>query len=378
MTGSENHVTELRTPFRKRTLGEVRLGLPAARVAEPDEPIADVPDDSHLVEIRQRFTVEPAWHRARIAAAYLIMEFSDPRIRVRELSGLTTGPATEMVVSELPQGCGWLAGDPLGVATAPRAGEVRAKLWVPRDLAELTGVNRFDCTILRPAWGRRRLHAGSSPVPFSIALPPGWALRPPPPPQPVSSRRPAVRLCMAADTESYGRFTTGEAARSQERLVEVLATARRNAGIPEQEVDLQPSGDGQFAILPAGLDETAVIPRLVEGVHVALATVNADLSDRARLRLRIALHRGHVAPGVNGWVGAVTIGVHRLLDCAPLRSRLARERVADFALIVSDVVFNDVIVAGIEGLDPAEFEPVEAILPDKNFAERAWVLVPRR
>ncbi|WP_290054900.1 hypothetical protein [Amycolatopsis solani] len=347
-------------------------------MAEPDELTSEVPAGSGLVEIRQKFTLALSWHRARIAAAYLITEFSDPRVRVRELSGVTTGPATEMAVSELPQGCGWLVGDPLGVAAAAQAGETKVKLWVPRDLAELTGVNRLDSTILRPAWSRRRLHAGTSPVPFSVALPPGWAQRPLPQPQPVSSRRPAVRLCMAADTEHYGRFTTGEAARSQERLVEVLAKARRNAGIAEPDVDLQPSGDGQFAILPTGLDETTVIPRLVDGVRAALATVNADLSDRARLRLRVALHRGHVAPGVNGWVGAVTVGVHRLLDCEPVRSRLARDRASDVALIVSDVLFNDVIVAGTEGLDPADFEPVEAVLPDKDFAERAWVLVPRR
>jgi hypothetical protein len=377
MTGSAWRVAELRTPSRKRALGEVRLGPPTAHRADPGELAGEAPEGLGLVEIRQQYTLAPAERRARIAAAYLITEFSDPRVRVRELSGVAAEPATRMVVSELPQGCGWLAGDPLGVTAAPRTGAVRATLWVPQDQAVLTGVHRFDSTILRPAWHRRRLHAGIGPVPFSVALPHGWAQRPLPPPRPVSNRKPAVRLCMAADTASYRRFTTSEAARSQERLVEVLATARRSAGIPEPEVDLQSSGDGQFAILPTGLDETVVIPRLVEGVRTALATVNADLSDRARLRLRVALHRGHVAPGVNGWVGAVTVAVHRLLDCAPLRDRLERDHAADFALIVSDVLFGDVIADGGGILDPAAFEPVDAVLPDKDFAERAWVHTPR-
>jgi hypothetical protein len=376
MTETEWRVAELRAPSRKRALGEVRLSPPTAQPAEPDNPATEVPETLGLVEFRQRYTLDPAERRARIAAAYLIAEFSDPRVRVRELSGVAAEPVTAMVVSELPQGCSWLVGDPLGETPVPRTGEVRATLWVPRDQGELTGLSRLDSTILRPAWHRRRLHGGIHPMPFSLLLPAGWAQRPLPPPRPVSSRKPAVRLCMAADTESYGRFTTSEAARTQERLVEVLARARRNAGIPEPDVDLQPSGDGQFAILPTGLDETVVIPRLVEGVRAALATVNADLSDRARLRLRVALHRGHVAPSVNGWVGAATVAVHRLLDCPPLRHRLDRDRTADFALIVSDVLFSDVIVTGGD-LDPAGFEPVDAVLPDKHFAERAWVHTPR-
>ncbi|WP_410586469.1 hypothetical protein [Amycolatopsis sp. lyj-23] len=375
MTESEWRVAQLRTPSRKRPLGEVRLGLPQVQSVES---VDEAPEGLGLVELRQQYALEPVGRRARIAAAYLITVFSDPRIRVRELSGTATEPAAELAVSESPQGCGWLAGDPLGVTSAPLAGEVRATLWVPEDRAELIGVNRFDSTVLRPAWHRRRLHAGIAPVPFSVALPSGWMRSPLPPPRRISNRKPAVRLCMAADAASYRRFTTSEAARTQERLVAVLTEARRAAGIPEAEVDLQPSGDGQFAILPTGLDETVVIPRLVEGLRTALAAVNADLSDRARLRLRVALHRGHIAPGVNGWVGAATIAVHRLLDCGPLRSRLRQHQSADFALIVSDVLFDDVIATGGGALDPAAFEPVDAVLPDKEFAERAWVHTPRR
>jgi hypothetical protein len=376
MTSPEWHVVELRTPFRKRALGEVRLGLPTARAAEPDTSVTDVPEGQGLVEVRQQYEVELADRRARIAATYLICRLSDPRVHVQHLAGVTAEPTTGMAVAELPQGCGWLVGDPLGMHAIPRSGEVHATLWVPQDQTELTGFSRLDSTVLRAAWYRRRLHAGISPVPFSVALPPGWTQQPPPALRPISSRKPAVRLCMAADTESYSRFTTSEAARSQARLVDVLARARRSAGIPESEVDVQASGDGQFAILPTGLDETVVIPRLVQGIRTRLAAVNADLNDRARLRLRLALHRGHVAPGVNGWVGAATVTVHRLLDCAPLRSRLERDRSADFALIVSDVLFNDVIAASGGDLDPAGFEQVDAVLAEKDFAERAWVHTP--
>ncbi|WP_410674061.1 hypothetical protein [Amycolatopsis sp. cmx-4-68] len=374
MSSPNADAADLRNPARKRALGHLLLEPPTVQAVSFDVATEDVPADMGLLELRQRYQLRSVSRRGRLVAAYLVTEFADPRVRVHRISGKTDS-AFDVVVSEFERGCGWLIGDPLGAAPVSGSVEVRATLWVPLDRAELTGTRRLDVTLLRSAW-RRRVHGGIRDLPFALPLPDGSARLPLAPPRPVSARRPAVRLCMAADTESYGRFTSSEAARSQERLVQVLAQARRHAGIPEPAVDLQSSGDGQFAILPAGLDETVVIPRLIDGIRTALAAANGDLSDRARLRLRVALHRGHVAAGANGWVGAATVAVHRLLDCAALRERLGRARSADFALIVSDVLFGDVIMSGLTPLTPAAFDEVLACLPEKQFSERAWVHSP--
>jgi len=74
-------------------------------------------------------------------------------------------------------------------------------------------------------------------------------------------------------------------------------------------------------VLRTGLDESEVIPALVHRVPDRAREVNADLNERARLRLRIALHRGHVERGANGWAGDSAVGVHRLLDSGPARRR---------------------------------------------------------
>lgn len=372
MTGAESASAELTGSGGR--LGAARFGPlhvgPAAGVdAEP------LPGTAFF-ELRTRFELEPAGRP--FVAAHLVVGFDDARVQACEATG--ESPGLPMAISELPGGCGWLLGDPLGHTPIPAAGEVRAVLCAPADLTAASGVTRLDVTALSGRGHPRRFHGGCRPVRFEVPLPDGWALAARPAPgraRPVSDRPPAVRLCVAVDTESYSRFSTGEAARSQQRLVDVLARARRHAGLREADVDLQQSGDGQFAILPAGVDESAVIPRLVSAIRAELAETNADLNAHARLRLRVALHRGHVAAGVNGWVGSATIAVHRLLDSAPVRAALAREHEVDFALIVSDVLYTDIIADGYGSLDPAEFAQADVLIPEKNFAQRAWVHVPR-
>ncbi|TWP46709.1 hypothetical protein FKR81_34540 [Lentzea tibetensis] len=190
-------------------------------------------------------------------------------------------------------------------------------------------------------------------------------------------QRPAVRLCTAADVERYSRFTDLQASRAQERFTSALRKARVNAGLAESEVDLQASGDGEFAVLPPGIDETEVIPRFVAELTIALREVNADLSDHARLRLRVAMHRGLLAPGVCGWVGTSAIAVHRLLDSPAARSALAEHPDADFALIVGDTLYRDVIAHGHRGLSAGSFREVVVEIPAKRFSEVAWVHLGR-
>ncbi|MEU5260485.1 hypothetical protein [Amycolatopsis sp. NPDC021455] len=354
-----------------RRFGEVRFEPPQASAADV---ASEPPPGTAFLEFRTGFAVDAA--SAPFVAAHLVAGFDDPRVRVWEAAGADR----PMAIGELPEGCGWLLGDPLGHEPIEPAGEARAVLCAPADLTAVTGFLRLDGTVLAGRGRPRRSHGGCPPVRFAVGPPEGWsrtASPPVSPPRPVSPRPPAVRLCVAVDTESYSRFSTGEAARTQQRLVAVLARARRQAGLREPDVDLQESGDGQFAILPAGVDESDVIPRLVSAIRAELAVTNADLNAHARLRLRVALHRGHVAAGVNGWLGGATIAVHRLLDSAPVRAALAREPDADFALIVSDVLYTDIIADGYGSLDAAEFAPADVVIPQKNFAERAWVYVPR-
>ncbi|MEU8068931.1 MULTISPECIES: hypothetical protein [unclassified Micromonospora] len=259
----------------------------------------------------------------------------------------------------------WTYEDPRGVLLLPRSYAVHALIEVPADLAELHGT--IDMHVDVSTRTSTVLHADlrdSIAFSESIQVTAG--------PADVAGSA-AVRLCMAADVSGYSSRTNAETERIQSLLVDVLARARRAAGIADSAVAPQAHGDGQFTVLPSGIDESVVIPRLVEELGAALCEVNAIAAPEARLRLRLALHRGLVKPACNGWVGSSTIAVHRLLDSPPLRAALRDNAAADFVLGVPDVLFKDVIVHAAEPPLPGDFTPVIVDLPEKSFVEHCWV-----
>lgn len=323
-----------------------------------------------------------------VVAAFVRLDFANPAVVATELRIMAADRPLGSVptsVSVLGGGrYGWLLGDPLGSVPIPGEFTVHALLPVPgRAAGPLTVTARVDATMLGTGrWWRslarshvRCLH----PAEFVVALPGPGAIEPADDHPPMASkyRRGMVRLCLAADIERFSRFRMPEATRAQQRFVDVMAQAREHAEIDESAVELQESGDGQFAVLPAGVDESMVLPRLIEGLRIALAQVNTDLNAHARLRLRVAMHRGHVAPGANGWVGETSIAIHRILDSEPVRAALATNESSDFALIVPEVLYREVVSQRYAWLNPDEFVQTEVALPAKGFTAPAWVYVPR-
>jgi hypothetical protein len=185
-----------------------------------------------------------------------------------------------------------------------------------------------------------------------------------------------VRLCLSADLENFSRFRRVEATSAQNRLIEALRRARRHAGIREEHTALQPSGDGEFAILPPGLNGPVAIPKLAEGLWMALREINQDLSDHARIRLRVAMYQGHVSPGHSGWCGYATTAVHRLLDSPAARTSLDENSKADFVFLVGTDIYRDYISDDQGWLSPEQFNRVTVDMPAKGFHETAWIFIP--
>jgi len=184
----------------------------------------------------------------------------------------------------------------------------------------------------------------------------------------------AVRLCMAADVVGYSRRRNAETEVLQHDLVRILGQARQAAGIGAGLVRPQPAGDGQFTVLPVGIDESAVIPALLHELGERLTDRDRGRAPVEAMRLRVALHRGLVKEAPNGWVGAAAIAVHRLLDSPPLRAAVSENPAATFALGLPDVLYRDVIVPG-EHPPAADFREMTVDLPEKGFVERGWLYV---
>ncbi|XVU23520.1 hypothetical protein ACQPZJ_40695 [Actinoplanes sp. CA-054009] len=259
---------------------------------------------------------------------------------------------------------GWRYHDRRGATLLPRTYGVHALLEAPATLSELSGAFEAELDLA----GRvRRGVSTTDRIPFTAHMP-GTA----------TDKAAAVRLCMAADIVGYSERGPEPAARLQHDLVRILAEGRAAAGVTPGQVTPQPQGDGQFTVLPVGLDEAAVVPRLIRGIAGALTARNAAAraaGDADRMRLRLALHRGLVREADNGWVGRAATAVHRLLDSAPLRAAVAEHPAADYVLGVPDVLFADVLSTG-DDPPPAAFRPVTVDIPAKGFLERGWIFVP--
>ena len=261
---------------------------------------------------------------------------------------------------------GWSFEDASGGALEPRSYTVHALLEAPPDTNELAGALSIEAEISRTMFGYSTRHVASSRAAIRFAEPL----------LPERTGTASVRLCIAVDVEKYSRHHNDAAERTQERLVMVLERTLDQAQVNESHIDVQKQGDGRFIVLPTAIDEAQVIPALARGLRVALHEVNTDLSEQARIRLRVALDRGLVKPTANGYVGSAAIAVHRILDAAPTRAALRDHPRSDFALAVSNHLYTDVTAQGYGELDPQSFWHVTAELPDKGFSEPAWLYVP--
>ncbi len=255
---------------------------------------------------------------------------------------------------------GWAYDDPRGDLLVPRTHGMHALLELPAGTTRLAG--RLDVRV-RVGAGRQGYGAGlRESVAFSEPLG-----------RTAAVDGAAVRLCMAVDVVGYSRRRTPVTERIQRDLAELLSRVRRAAGVPDDAVDPQPQGDGQFTVLPVGIDESVMIPLLVGGLARHLRELNSGRPPNDRLRVRMALHRGLVKPAPLGWVGAAAIAVHRILDSPPLRDALAARPAVDFVLGLPDVLYQDVIAHLTQPPLPVDFVPVVVELPAKNFVEHGWL-----
>ena len=239
---------------------------------------------------------------------------------------------------------------------------VHAVLEIPSEATEVAGSLSAQVETAGP--GGRQSAVLSEAIPFAESLTPADV--------PAGA---AVRLCVAADVVSYSRRSNLETEILQRDLVEVLGRARRAAGIADRAVRPQPQGDGQFTVLPVGIDESKVIPDLLHELGARLVERDTAVPDAERMRLRVALHRGLVKEADNGWVGSSAIAVHRILDSGPLRAAVKENPAACYVLGLPDVLYRDVIEHAVEPPRAGDFRAMVVDLPEKDFVERGWLYV---
>jgi hypothetical protein len=184
------------------------------------------------------------------------------------------------------------------------------------------------------------------------------------------------RICMVVDIEKYSARLATDHLAMQSQLRKMVESAVEHAGLRWSRVDVQNQGDGLLLQLPAAIDEPHVLPRLINGLCLALQQSNMRALSVRRLRLRMALTQGIQHPGPTGAIGDSLIAACRLVDSPAARSALEARPDRSLVVIVSDDLYRDVVAQRYPGLNPAEFEQVQAEIPAKNFRACAWVHIP--
>ncbi len=204
----------------------------------------------------------------------------------------------------------------------------------------------------------------------------------------MSEPLPPYRGIFAVDTV---RFTANPSARQPDlsatiqRVLKVTFERCQLPGIWEQRRFPQGTGDGYlFGTMPT--DVPFLLHPVLDTLHDVLAETDEELRalDRAlRLRLRVSVNIGPVPDAgdeLRDRIGTPTNVACRLLDSTALRDALNRSNhdVTLLAAIVSQRVFDDVVRGGYTSvLHPDRFDQVTAEVPGKDFAEPAWIYVPR-
>lgn len=159
------------------------------------------------------------------------------------------------------------------------------------------------------------------------------------------------RLVVAVDVEGYSKLDALDQSLVQSRLGEVLEVAAHEAGLDRSQWYRQLRGDGELAVLPADADAAWVIGHFTEGVARALRELRRAGTP---LRMRLAMHCGTLTAGRFGLVGQAPIVTCRLLDSRVVRRTLA-EGDSDLVLVISERLFDDVVLTRFHELDPSSF-----------------------
>ncbi|MET8946321.1 hypothetical protein ABZX30_22745 [Streptomyces sp. NPDC004542] len=185
---------------------------------------------------------------------------------------------------------------------------------------------------------------------------------------------PVIRTILLLDIERFSDRDDVEQAYLRRMLYDITDRTLQSAGIDETRRLRADRGDSVMELIDAGAPVTALLRALLTEVPAQLRTVNRMASRSAQIRLRGVLGTGWVAVDAHdGWVGSDLNHACRLLDADVLRAAL-RERAGDFALCVSNALYEGVVRHDHPGIPAADFH--EVIVTSKNGPLTAWLHGP--
>lgn len=189
--------------------------------------------------------------------------------------------------------------------------------------------------------------------------------------EPVDSD-PVFHTIIAVDMVGSGSLPVRTARRLRKDLQSIMMDAFRQQDIDWESLHRDDLGDGFRVLVPLRHPAVRLVGPLVNHLDAALREHRMHASEVARLRLRLVVHHGLISFDGIGWTGDALVLAARLLDSDPLRQALRENPEVNFAMIVSEAIYNDVILNEY-GPPVSAFYRVE--VKAKETRTHAWIYI---
>ncbi|MFC3453244.1 hypothetical protein [Amycolatopsis speibonae] len=181
---------------------------------------------------------------------------------------------------------------------------------------------------------------------------------------------PLQKAVVMVDVAGFGARSNPHQLTVREWLFSTLEEILVGKGRSRPGFSLDERGDGALIVIPPDISLT----RVVRVFTVDLARRVRERNDAGpvtqRIALRVALHVGLVHADPWGSVGSDVNLVARLEGAKTFR-RMMRSAEADFGVIVSGAVYEQVVRHHYEDIDPADYRRIS--VSSKETRTRAWV-----
>lgn len=178
------------------------------------------------------------------------------------------------------------------------------------------------------------------------------------------------RTILLFDIERFGSRSDVEQAALRRMLHDIADRILAAAGIGENRRQRADRGDSVMELIDASASVLTLLRVLLNEMPQQLRAINRMAPSSAQFRLRGVLATGSVAvDNLNGWVGSDLNCAVRLLGADALR-----ERTNDFALCISDPVYQETVRHGHPGIPPESFH--RAVVETKEGQMTAWLHTP--
>jgi hypothetical protein len=183
---------------------------------------------------------------------------------------------------------------------------------------------------------------------------------------------PMQRSVVVLDVESSSERSNPEIGKLRSAMYRVLDEAVQRAGLAghDIDIDIEDRGDGALIVVDAG--PLVLLDPFAEHLIAVLQEENAAVEAVSWLRLRVALHSGLVHRDAHGWSGDTINATFAICDAPAVKATLQRADRAQLVLVVSDLLYKQVVRHRYGSINPATYGNVDV----QRIGEPAWVRVP--